>query len=103
MVNVFDLGKTVSEPGFDTLMHLVGTHFPAHLQLKGVKFTALNSVPLTELKGQFKDWINLDLIRLALNGFEKKKSPGPDGLKPVVFDHLPAEYLEFLEIISYIG
>ena len=99
MVNVFDTADAVTEPGLDTLMCLVRTHFPAQTPLKGVKFSSANSFPTEELRGDYMDWINIGLIQLALSGFEKKKSPGPDGLKPVVFEHLTGEYLRFLEVI----
>ena len=47
----------------------------------------------------FHDWINLDLIIQALAGFDEKKSPGPDEIRPVIFEHLTAEYLDFLQTI----
>ena len=34
-------------------------------------------------------WINESLVMRALSMFEDHKSPGPDGLKPIVLKHLP--------------
>ena len=52
-----------------------------------------------ELKGKYKDWIDTTKIKHALEGFEKKKSPGPDGLKPLIFEHLPNKFIEAVEVI----
>ena len=38
-------------------------------------------------------------MRKALLEFEKKKSPGPDGIKPLVFEHLPEEFLLTLQLV----
>ena len=32
-------------------------------------------------------------------GFEKKKSPGPDNLKPVIFEHLDKQMIDYLSIM----
>ena len=45
------------------------------------------------------DWISNDLIKLAMQGFQAKKSPGPDGLKPIVFQYLPEKYIGYLDFI----
>ena len=42
----------------------------------------------------FKDWISEDLVRAAFKKFKAKKSPGPDGLKPVLLIHLPHNVVE---------
>ena len=54
---------------------------------------------MSEVKCKYTTWINCILIQSALGGFDKKKSPGPDELKPVVFGHLPQRYIEYLEYI----
>ena len=51
------------------------------------------------LGDRFRDWITPDLICRALSEFEKKKSPGPDGIKPLVFEHFPNETFVVLDII----
>ena len=43
--------------------------------------------------------INLDWTREAMQCFEKKKSPGPDDIKPIIFEHLPANVLNHLVFI----
>ena len=42
---------------------------------------------------------HLKKIIAALDGFEKKKSLGPDGLKPVLFEFLPEKTLLYLQLI----
>ena len=32
-------------------------------------------------------------------GFKNKKSPGPDGLKPIIFKHLPDNIIREIEFI----
>ncbi|QQP36261.1 Uncharacterized protein FKW44_021307, partial [Caligus rogercresseyi] len=34
------------------------------------------------------DYLNYDKVREALNSFGAHKSPGPDGLKPIILQHL---------------
>ena len=34
-----------------------------------------------------------------MSGFQHKKSPGPDGLKPAIFPHLPDNFINYLEFI----
>ena len=42
------------------------------------------------------DWINHDLVRAAMSVFQKKKSPGPDNIKPIIFEHLPDNFINHL-------
>ena len=42
------------------------------------------------------EWISIDLLGKVFNKFKSKKSPGTDGLKPIVFKHLNSNYLKFL-------
>ena len=48
---------------------------------------------------RFSTWINLDKLKSSLQGFDNKKSPGPDNLKPVIFQHFPENVLQFLLLI----
>ena len=34
-----------------------------------------------------------------MGGFQSKKSPGPDGLKPVLFPHLPDNFIKYLKFL----
>ena len=74
---------TVTDPGEETITELVGTHFPYSEPIKHVKYSSINSTPTSVIKSQFSDWIDADKTKLAMADFEKKKSPGPDNLKPI--------------------
>ena len=41
-------------------------------------------------------WIDITKICTSLAGFNKKKLPGPDGFKPIIFEHLPPNGIEAL-------
>ena len=43
-----------------------------------------------------EDWITEELTKEALNLFQKKKSPGPDEIKQVIFEHLPLKFIRHL-------
>ena len=86
-----------TDPGVDTINLLTQTHFPAATNTVRVTYNNRRNCRTTELSEKYKDWINTELIRQALDGFEKKKSPGPDSIKPLVFEHLPPHFLEVLE------
>ena len=43
----------------------------------------------------------LTKLKAALEGFQSKMSPGPDGLKPIIFKHLPPNVEEHLLAIYY--
>ena len=50
--------------------------------------------------GRYNDWINKDRVSKALTGFKAKKSPGPDGIKPIIFPFIPYSFLEQI-VITY--
>ena len=55
--------------------------------------------PIEGLTDRYEEWINYDLVKRALGGFEDKKSPGPDGIKPVVFKYFNRSVLEYIRFI----
>ena len=79
---------TYSEPGEDTIKELINTHFPKSHPLTATKHSnmVMNTKKIADTN---IDWINMQLIREAMLGLKKKKSPGPDGLRPIVFTYLP--------------
>ena len=90
---------TSTNPGSETIELLTQTHFPAATDKKHVTYNNRRNLAVSDIKSKYNDWINATKIKSALTGFEKKKSPGPDDMKPLIFDHLPPEYLEVLEIV----
>ena len=91
-------GKS-TDPGEETIDLLTDTHFPAATNTKHVTYNNRRNLPVEQIREKYADWIDIRKIQTALAGFEKKKSPGPDGIKPLVFDHLPKEFLRVLEVI----
>ena len=89
---------TITDPGQGTISLLTATHFPAATDPVRVRYNNRRNCTVAELEDKYQDWISPQLIRRALDGFEKKKSPGPDNIKPLVFEHLPAEFLTTLQV-----
>ena len=57
------------------------------------------SISKQELVTRYNDWISEEKIIAAFKGFESKKSPGPDGLKPIVLKHLPPSMIKNIKTI----
>ena len=96
-VNIFDKGDgTYTNPGTDSLQFLAQTHFPQASPIDHVKYDSKSKVPMFAIEAAFSDWINPTLVQKALLGFDKKKSPGPDLLKPIVFGHFPTAIIDYL-------
>ena len=89
---------TFSTPGQDTAKTLIKAHFPLHTALMKTTYSNKKIESLT-IQTTVYDWINEDLIRQAMSGFQAKKSPGPDKLKPAIFPHLPKNIIKYLEFI----
>ena len=90
---------SVTDPGSDTILELSRAHFPNATDEIQTTYSSVNNTVLQDIKDAFKDWIDMDKTIEALRGFDKKKSPGPDGLRPLIFEHLPGCLLEYLMII----
>ena len=92
-----DVGQT--EPGKETVDHLLNAHYPGIQPLKPTIYDRNKTVNTKELQENYKDWINMDRLKSVLKNFKAKKSPGPDGLKPVVLTQLPPNILKILILI----
>ena len=90
---------TVTDPGKDTIDLLTQTHFPAATDTVRVTYNNRRNCTTDHLMSKYKEWISIPKVKKALLGFEKKKSPGPDEIKPLVFEHLPVEFLAVLEVV----
>ena len=91
-------GKT-TDPGEETLDALITAHFPNAVDKIRKQYTSENKFRKQEIEETNSDWINFTLTKEALASFEKKKSPGPDGIKPVLFEHLPDNFIRHLVFI----
>ena len=89
---------SITDPGLDTLKELANTHFPA------AKDTApdgesYRSTTRAELSESYGEYITTSRVTAALGKFKPLKAPGPDGIKPIVFEHLPSSFILFLTAI----
>ena len=87
-----DIG-TNTEVGKETFDELMTKHYPSHTAAKNPNHDNDKVIKLTELMGMYNDWINTDRVSKALTGFKAKKSPGPDGIKPIIFPFIPKSFL----------
>ena len=93
---------SMTEPGKETLDLLFSTHFPSSTPLRDVIHPAERVDETTSslyIHSRHSDWINDNLLEQAFKKFNKKKSPGPDGIKPIVFEHLPSNFCKQLIFI----
>ena len=74
-----------TNPGQETLDTLINTHFPQATEKIKKKYSSQNSFSRSYILSKNEDWISIDLIREAMAIFQSKKSPGPDGIKPIIF------------------
>ena len=91
-------GGSITLPGAETAEFILRHYFPEASQRRKIIY-GHKKVNYDDLINKNVDWINQDQIRASLAGFEKKKSPGPDRLKPAIFKHLPGNIIDYLQII----
>ena len=87
--------KTFTNPGKETLDFLLESHFPSLTEIKETTYTDI-AITATDLKNPKVNFINTIASEVVFDSFKSKKSPGPDGLKPIVFKHLPHNCLKTL-------
>ena len=86
-------------PGLDTLEELARVHFPrASTLIPKQRYSSLSNVAKEVIMGKY-DFISPELTKESLLKFKPEKAPGPDGLKPFVFRHLPDSVWTFLSFI----
>ena len=87
-----------TEPGLDTLKELANKHYPSHTEKKSTIYPN-TSILREELESRYTDWITDEKIVAAYKGFECKKCPGPDGIKPITLKHLPPSMINSIKTI----
>ena len=95
---------SMTEPGQETLNLLFQTHFPSSTPLQQVTYHDISPEERVLFRSDYINqthdyWLNLELLNSAMKKFNRKKSPGPDGIKPIVFDHLPDNFKKHLIFI----
>ena len=86
----------MTDPGKETL---ISAHFPSAVNKIRQHYSSENKYGKQEIEDSNADWINFTLTIEALTSFKKKKSPGPDGLKAIIFEHLPDNFIRHLVFI----
>ena len=91
---------TLTEPGVETISRLTATHFPAAVPgVTPIHHDSTRKIDLDDVQGRYDDWINDSLVRKAFKRFKPNKAAGTDGMKPVVFKHLPDNAISFLTLL----
>ena len=85
-------------PGKETADFLLNQHFPSATAPSNVRYTH-KAIESAVLANRYEEWLSKDKIISALDEFESKKSPGPDGLKPIIFKYVSDNVIDTLQII----
>ena len=91
---------TLTDPGKETIKCLTNTHFPAAVEgITQFQHNSEHKIETSDIQGRYKTWIDESLVRQAFKRFKPNKAAGPDGLKPIVFKHLPDNAITVLTLI----
>ena len=85
-------------PGEETAHLLFDSHFPQSTQMTYPHYVHKHH-RVAEMEGRHPDIVSDDLVRQAFSEFQSKKTPGPDGLKPVVLFHLPPNTIRLITVV----
>ena len=89
----------MSLPGSETLEELARVLFPTSIPVEDVRVDADISVLKEDVITMYDDFISDGLVKEALRRFKPFKAPGPDGLKPIIFKHLPDTFISLVTFI----
>ena len=87
-------------PGVETLVELAQAHFPAatsDIQQEG--YTSERFLLKSDIARNTIPYLTVDKVRASLEKFSPLKAPGPDGIKAVVFKHLPDVVVYYIYVI----
>ena len=77
----------------------MSTHFPTYTEIKNTEYKETITTSSSDLNLLYSSWLSSDKIKLALNSFKDKKTPGPGGMKPMIFKHFPDNIINTLQIV----
>ena len=80
---------TMTQIGEETSQEVLNKHFPECTDLKETRYDYSKEISLEEIKTRYITWINTATLKESLSSFKAKKSPGPDGFRPIIFKFLP--------------
>ena len=81
----------------EALLELASTHFPSHKNISPCTYK--EKILTADITNSCCTWITARKIKDVLLKFKGKKAAGPDGLKPIIFSHMPSKYFDILELI----
>ena len=82
----------------EALLELVSVHFPFHKHICPLSYNR-DPIPTANIQNSFVTWITTRRIKDCLLQFKSEKAAGPDGIKPIVFSHMPEKYFEVIKTI----
>ncbi len=93
-------GDSPDESPEQSMELLVDTHFPGNVEVPASSSGGDESaVTREEIMGKKFDFITIRRIGWAVGTFGPDKTPGPDGIKPRVLQHVGARGLQFMEFL----
>ena len=91
---------SLTQPGLETITALTSAHFPAATAGESpIIHDNSKKIDTADIKEKYKDWITEELVLRALKRFKPNKAAGPDGLKPIVFRHLPPNIISAITLL----
>ena len=72
---------SITNPGQDTLKHLMETHFSQASKLKETSYKN-GCITENQINSWQQDWISVGKLNITIYQFQNKKSPGSDRLRP---------------------
>jgi len=97
-ISTFETENGYTKPGKETSELLFKKQFPDAKEPKDIEYRN-KLTPITEVMEKYTEWIDTKKITRAFEGFESKKSPGPDEHKPILLKHLPSNVIEFINFL----
>lgn len=85
-------------PGEDIVDYLSRIYFTKATSLRKTTKTG-RSINRKYVLNWDEQYLTFDKVKEAISGLKSKKSPGTDGIHPLVLQHLPNKALEYLAIL----
>ena len=84
----------------EALLELASTYFPLHKPIWPGKYNR-DKIPTSKIQNSFGTWISARKVKNILLQFKRKKEAGPNGLKPIIFSHMPEKKNFGILVIIY--
>ena len=84
---------SITDPGAETVDYLLQKHFHDAIPLKPTQYSK-RTVSRDIIVNWEPEWITAEKLVAVFDGFKNKKSPGTDGINPIVLKHLPKAVID---------